>query len=169
MGVNLMTFDLDKKWKYLYFLKSDGSDGWSHCLSDEPLKISRHKLLSIAEINGRIKRDETFGLVFNAIASDPQLIECSDGLHEAVVLLGSTQRWKFFPVHFNRTVYRQLSHYVRTRKQYKLKHLIVATDVAWMNIAQLEITRRLLIELFEAQDTSEIDRLIVFKQENSAA
>jgi hypothetical protein len=167
-----MEIDLDKKWKYLHFLKDDGRDGWSLGLSDEPSNIPRDKLLSIAEINGKVKRDETFGLVFNAIASDPQLIECADGLHEAVVLLGassSTQRWKFFPVHLNRAVYRQFSNYVRHRRWCKAEQLVLATDMVWMNIPQLQIARYLLVELFKVEDLSEIDRLIVFKQENPAA
>jgi len=167
-----MEIDLDKKWKYLHFLKDNGRHGWSLGLSDEPSGVPRNKLLSIAEINGKVKRDETFGLVFNAIASDPQLIECADGLHEAVVLLdasSSTQRWKFFPVHLNRAVYRQFSNYVRHRRWCKAEQLVLATDMVWMNIPQLQIARYLLVELFKVEDLSEIDRLIVFKQENPAA
>ena len=172
MGVILMKINLDKKWKYLHFQKEDGLNGWSIGLSDEPSKILRNKLLSIMEINGKIKRDKTFAIVFNAMASDPQLIECSDGLHEAVTLLTpdstAESNWKFFPVYFNRTVYRQFSRYVRTRKRFSSKHSIMATDMAWMNISQLKLARRLLIELFQVEDTSEIDRLIAFKQDNPA-
>jgi hypothetical protein len=38
-----------------------------------------------------------------------------------------------------------------------------------MNLPQLKVARRLLIDLFSIQDASEIDRLIAFKQENPAA
>ncbi len=38
-----------------------------------------------------------------------------------------------------------------------------------MNIPQLQIATRLLAELFDVQDLSEIDRLIDFKQDNPAA
>ena len=162
-----MEIALNKKWKYLHFVKNDEPDGWSLGLSDEPSKVSHDKLLSITEINGKVKRDKTFAVVFNAMASDPQLIECSDGLHEAVVITfdsGAELKWKFFPVYFNRTVYRQFSNYVRLRKRNCLSLPVVATDMAWMNILQLEVARRLLIELLRSQDTSEIDSLIAFKQ-----
>jgi hypothetical protein len=107
MGVGLMEMEIDinKKWKYLHFLKDDGYDGWRLGLSDEPSGVPRSKLLSIAEINGRVKRDEIFGLVFEAIALDPQLIECADGLYEAISSFGtefssgcSGGHWLFFPV-----------------------------------------------------------------------
>lgn len=94
--------DLNRKWKYLQFFRDDGFQGWSLGLSDEPSEVPCDKLLSITEINSAVERDKTFGLVFDVIASDPQLIECADGLHEAVVLLASASskvpRWKFFPV-----------------------------------------------------------------------
>ena len=158
--------ELDKKWKYLQFVRNDGFDGWSLDFSDVRNTYCS-SLLSITEINGRIKRDETFAIVFNAMASDPQLIECSDGLHEAVTLLTpdstAESNWKFFPVYFNRTVYRQFSRYVRLRKRNCPSLPVVATDMAWMNILQLKLARRLLIELFQVEDTSEIDRLIAFK------
>ena len=167
MGANLMKIDLNKKWKYLQFVKNDGPDGWSLDFSDVRNTYCS-SLLSIMKINGKIKRDETFAIVFNAMASDPQLIECSDGLHEAVTLLtpNSTaeSNWKFFPVYFNRTVYRQFSRYVRLRKRNCPSLPVVATDMAWMNIQQLEVARRLLIELLGIQDTSEVDRLITFKR-----
>ena len=163
-----MKIDLNKKWKYLQFVKNDGPDGWSLDFSDVRNTYCS-SLLSITEINGRIKRDEIFAIVFNAMASDPQLIECSDGLHEAVILLTANStaesNWKFFPVYFNRTVYRQFSRYVRTRKRFSLKHSAMATDMAWMNISQLKLARRLLIELFQIENTSEVDRLLDFKQE----
>lgn len=163
-----MEINLDKKWKYLHFARNDGPDGWSLGLSDEPSKVSHDKLLLIAEINGKMKRDKTFAVVFNAITSDPQLIECSDGLHEAVVITsdsGVEPKWKFFPVYFNRTAYYQFSRYVRLRKRLCPNCPMVATEMAWMNIPQLEVVRRLLIELFGIQDTSEVDHLIAFKQE----
>ena len=69
--------ELDKKWKYLQFVKNNGFDGWSLDFSDVRNTYCS-SFLSITEINGRIKRDETFAIVFNAMASDPQLIECSD-------------------------------------------------------------------------------------------
>jgi len=170
-----MEIDINKKWKYLHFLKDDGYDGWRLGLSDEPSGVPRSKLLSIAEIKGRVKRDEPFGLVFEAIASDPQLIECADGLYEAVNCFGSEfgsgcsgGHWRFFPVRFNRIVYRQFSHYVRRRKQFNPQP-IVATDMMWMNIPQLQMATRLLTELFDVQDLSEIDRLIDFKQDNPVA
>lgn len=162
-----MQLELDKKWKYLHFRKEDGLNGWSLDFFDVRNTHCR-KLLSITEINGRIKHDETFALVFNAMASDPQLIECSDGLHEAVVITsdsGAEPKWKFFPVYFNRTAYYQFSRYVRLRKRNCPSLPVVATDMAWMNISQLEIARRLLIELFQIEDTSEVDHLIAFKQE----
>ena len=155
-----------KKWKYLQFARNDKFDGWSLDFSDVRNTYCS-SFLSITEINGRIKCDETFAIVFNAMASDPQLIECSDGLHEAVTLLTpdstAESNWKFFPVHFNRTVYYQFSRYVRLRKRNCPSLPVVATDMAWMNIQQLEVARRLLIELLGIQDTSEVDRLIAFK------
>ena len=163
--------DIDKKWKYLQFVRNNGFDGWSLEFSDVRNTYCS-SFLSITEINGRIKRDKTFAIVFNAMASDPQLIECSDGLHEAVTLLTpdstAESNWKFFPVYFNRTVYRQFSRYVRTRKRFSSKHSVMATDMAWMNISQLKLAQRLLIKLFQVEDTSEIDRLIAFKQDNPA-
>ena len=163
--------DIDKKWKYLQFVKNNGFDGWSLDFSDVR-NTHCSNLLSIAEINGRIKRDETFAIIFNAMASDPQLIECSDGLHEAVVQFpcdsSAGQRWRFFPVYFNRTVYCQFSHYVRKRKQFNPRRPVIAKDLMWMNDLQLKLARRLLIELFYAEDTSEVDRLIAFKQDDLA-
>ena len=173
MGVDLMEIDLNKKWKYLHFRKEDGFNVWSLGLSDELSKIPRSKLLSISEINGKVKRDNTFSSVFNAIASDPQLIECADGLYEAVVLFAKasspTQKWKFSPVHFNRTAYYQFSHYVRCRKRHYPGRSVIATDIVWMSIPQLQVVRQLLVELFGVEDTIEVDRLIVFKQDNPAA
>ena len=110
---------------------------------------------------------ETFRLAFNAIASDPQLIECADGPHEAAVSLGF---WKFFPVYFNRRVYQWFSNYVRSRKRFEDSDLPVeATDIEWMNVPQLKVARRLSIDPFNIQDVSEIDRLIAFKQGNLEA
>jgi hypothetical protein len=162
-----MEIDIDKKWKYLHFLKDDGRDGWRLGLSDKSPGVPRDKLFSTSAVQQKIRYDETFRLVFNAIASDPQLVECADGLHEATVSLGL---WKIVPVYFNRRVYQWFSNYVRSRKRLEDSDLPVeSTDIEWMNLPQLKVARRLLIDLFSIQDASEIDRLIAFKQENPAA
>lgn len=52
--------DIDKKWKYLHFLKNDKRDGWSLDLSDGPSNIPRGKLLLISTINHRIRSMRLF-------------------------------------------------------------------------------------------------------------
>lgn len=159
--------DLDKKWKYLRFLKDDGYDGWNLCYSDERFFTSDDTLLSSLEVNGRLKRDEIFLSVFNAVASDSQLIECSDGLYQAFRCSKKCNdfTWKIFPVYFNRLVWKQFSHYVRYRRKYKKRDqpTICVIDICWMNIPQLKVARRLLVENFSV-DISDIDKLIAFQE-----
>jgi hypothetical protein len=156
-------FDIDKKWKYLQFPRENSPDEWRISLSDEPSGISRDRLLSASQIYLLLQISEDFQLVFNAVSWCPQLVECSDGLYEARQLFGASLRWKLFPVLFNRKTWKQMSHYVRHRIHWAGGKLFPA-DFCWMNEAQLNLARRLMIESLKIADVSAIDEVLVYKR-----
>ncbi|MCC3508313.1 MAG: hypothetical protein EAZ86_19235 [Oscillatoriales cyanobacterium] len=166
----MQEFSIDKKWKYLQFSRCDNSgQGWTLDFSDERSGIPRDRLLSAGQINLRIKSDDIFFLVFNVLAEDSQLIECSDGLHQAFWLVNRSPRgyWKIFPTLFNRNMWRQLSSYLR----YRSKHhplVIESLKFAWMSKKQLQLTLRLMIESLGITDELAIfiiEELIADKEE----
>ncbi|MCC3564492.1 MULTISPECIES: hypothetical protein [unclassified Microcoleus] len=165
----MQEFSVDKKWKYLQFIRDDSPDGWSLNFSDEPSGISRDRLLSAGQIDVAIKADHTFFLVFNAMASDSQLIECSDGLHQAFELVNRSSRgcWKIFPTLFNRNMWRRLSSYLRYRSKHHTP-VIESLKFAWMSKWQLELTLTLMTESLGITDELAIltiEQLIEDKEE----
>ncbi|TAG60290.1 MAG: hypothetical protein EAZ28_07880 [Oscillatoriales cyanobacterium] len=150
----MQEFSIDKKWKYLQFLKNENSwHHWSLDFSDERSGIPRDRLLSSDQLSQTAKTGSTFLLVFNAVATDPQLIECSDGLYRAFQIVDGSPMttWKLFPIFFNQRVWRQLSSYLRFRESHYVP-LIDPHAFNWMTKKQLQLTLRLMIESLDITD-----------------
>jgi len=145
------------KSKYLRFFKNSSFGGWGFESSDQRLPGSRHELMTAEQINGRLSRDEFFLLIFQHIAGDPQLIECSNGLHEAFVVGRAFSGWRLLPCFFNRNMYLNFSHFVRRRRRDEIP--ISFDEIEWMNLAQLGLAKILCEELFKVS-TSAIDQQI---------
>ena len=165
-----MEWDIDKKWKYLHFYFDDGPDGWKLDFSDERLPTaSRNSLLSAEQINGRLIRDELFHITFNAIATDPQFIECSNGLHivHLAYTLGKNKdrkTWKVRPFVFNRNLWKAFSHYCRLCRREGWEMLVF--DFDWMTTDQLRLAKRLCEEVLCLPDTNTINKILKTRCKN---
>jgi len=143
--------------KYLRFFKEDSFDGWRFESSDERLSGSRHELMTAEQVNYRLSRNEFFLLTFQHIANDPQLIECSNGLHEAFMVGRSFSEWRLLPCFFNRNMYLNFSHFARRRRRDEIP--ISFDEIEWMNLVQLRLAKILCEELFKVSAPA-IDQLI---------
>jgi len=152
--------DIDKKWKYLYFPQNGFPGTWDLDCSDERPPISSHyDLLSAEQVNGKLMRDENFLMVFNAVAHDPQLIQCSNGLYVANYYIGfRISGWRIFPCFFNRHTWQQFSRLCRSRRRIGRK--IISSDIDWMNNCQLRLAKKLSKEVLGISDTAGIDNLL---------
>jgi hypothetical protein len=161
-------FSIDKKWKYVQFLREDSPEGWSLDFSDERSGIPRDRLLSVGEAYRKSKESECFSLVINAISSDPQLIEFADGLYEASQVVGTSPTiWRILPIFFNRSMWRQLSSYLRFRQRH-FAPIIESCKFEWMSKKQLQLTLRLMTESLGITDKLAllaIEQLITDKEE----
>jgi len=86
-------------------------DSWGVDSSDckEKLIEKELPLLSIAEVRRRVFDDEIFGIVLNALATDPQLLVCSDGEYRIYQYSLSPWGWICVPTTFNKRLWKQLS------------------------------------------------------------
>lgn len=80
----LTGWDLDKKYKYLCFYHKALPfmiDSWGMDCSDskEELLAKQYPLFSPGDIFEQSTFDETFRLVFDVMATDPQILLCSEG------------------------------------------------------------------------------------------
>lgn len=96
-----------KKWKYLYFLQNDKD--WSPNFSDINVCEEPERLLHSNKVKDLIIHDESFPLVFSAIADDPQLVVCSDGVYRFCRYSGSAWGWVCTPTHFSKKLWKILS------------------------------------------------------------
>lgn len=153
---NLFNCDMNES-KYLRFFKDNSFEGWGFESSDERLPGSHHELMTAEQINGQLSRDGFFLLIFQHIASDPQLIECSNGLHEAFAVGRAFSGWRLLPCFFNRNMYFKFSHFVRYRRRDETP--ISLDEIEWMNLVQLGLAKILCEELFKVSVPA-IDQLI---------
>ncbi|MEG3899947.1 MULTISPECIES: hypothetical protein [unclassified Microcoleus] len=147
----LAGWDIDRKYKYLCFYHKGFPfmrDSWGMDCSDfkQELLDAEWGLFSPRDISEHSQFDETFRLVLNAIASDPQLLLCSDGEYRICRYAGSGWNWVGTSVRFTKTLWKTLSsQYRRDRKngcRMHRMHLIALDD------AQFEIAQRLIYEVF---------------------
>ena len=147
----LTGWDIDKKYKYLCFYHKAFpfmNDCWGVDYSDikEELLEQQHPLFSPRDISERSTFDETFRLVLNAIASDPQLLLCSDGEYRIFRYSGSGWNWVGVPTVFTKLLWKKLSSQYRLAQNngYRMhrKHMIALDD------KQFETAQRLIREVF---------------------
>lgn len=99
--------------------------------------------------------DETFRLVLNAVASDPQLLLCSDGEYRICRYADSGWNWVGVPVRFTKDLWKQLSSQYRGARNSGCRmhrvHTIALDD------HQFALAQRLIREVFGDEiDTHEI-------------
>jgi hypothetical protein len=144
-------WDLDKKHKYLCFYHKAlpfMNDSWGFDCSDskEELIKKQYPLFSPKDIAQQAALDETFRLVLNATANDPQLLLCSDGEYRICGYAGSTWDWVVVPTRFTKLLWKELSSQYRLarNKGYRMyrTHIIALDDT------QFEIAQRLIRQVF---------------------
>lgn len=147
----LAGWDLDAKYKYLCFYHKAFlfmNDSWGFDCSDvkEELLEKQYPLFSPRDVSERSTFDETFRLVLNAIASDPQILLCSDGEYRICRYAGSKWDWVGVPARFTKLLWKNLSSQYRSARNsgYRMHrvHMIALDD------AQFEIAQRLIREVF---------------------
>lgn len=147
----LAVYDLDAKYKYLCFYHKAFpfmSDSWGFDCSDikEELLEKQYPLFSPDEVSTQAAFDETFRLVLNAIANDPQLLLCSDGEYRICRYSASGWGWVGTPTRFTKLLWKKLSSQYRAdrRNGYRMHriHMIALDDV------QFETAQRLIREVF---------------------
>lgn len=147
----LTGWDIDQKYKYLCFyhkafLFMNGS--WEFDCSDtkEELLEKQYPLFSLTDISEHSTFDETFRLVLNAIASDPQLLLCSDGEYRICRYSGSGWDWVGTPVRFTKSLWKKLSSQYRGARNNGNRmhrvHMIALDDT------QFEMAQRMIREVF---------------------
>ena len=163
--------DLDKKHKYLCFYHQAFpfmKDSWGvdYFDSKEKLLEQERGLFSSQEVSDYFSSCDEFQLVLNALATDPQLLICSNGeyvLYDRQHVFrrknpsyeNSHRGWVCLPAKFTRGGWKNLSSQYRraVREGIRLHrdHLLCCTD------RQFEIAQRLIREVFG----DEIDTLHV--------
>lgn len=106
--------DIDKKYKYLCFYHKAFpfmSDSWGVDFSDtkEQLLEKQYPLFSPRDVSMRSTFDETFRLVLNVTASDPQILLCSDGEYRIFRYADSGWNWVGVPTRFTKLLWKTLS------------------------------------------------------------
>lgn len=159
-GERLTGYDWEAKYKYLCFYRKaspfvNDSWGFDYSNSKEELLEKQYPLFLPKDISERAVFDETFRLVLNAIASDPQLLLCSDGEYRIVQYLDSRRNWVGVPTRFTKLLWKKLSSQYRFAKKngYRMHrtHMIALDD------KQFELAQHLIREIFGAEiDTHEI-------------
>lgn len=147
----LTGWDVDIKYKYLCFYHKAFpfmNDSWGFDCSDtkEELLEQQYPLFSSRDVSERSVFDETFRLVLNAIANDPQLLLCSDGEYRIVRYADSGWNWVGVPTRFTKPLWKKLSSEYREGKsngwRMHRSHMIALDD------AQFETAQRLIREVF---------------------
>ncbi|WP_373534728.1 hypothetical protein [Microcoleus sp.] len=156
----LTGWDIDIKCKYLCFYHKAFpfmNDSWGIDYSDskEELLENQYPLFSPRDIVEHSAFDETFRVVLNAIASDPQLLLCSDGEYRICRYSGSGWNWVGTPVRFTKLLWKKFSSQYRLARVggYRMHraHMIALDD------SQFETAQRLIREVFGGEiDTHEI-------------
>lgn len=152
--------NIDRKYKYLCFYHQAFSfmnDSWGVDYSDskEELLENQYPLFSPRDVSERSTFDETFRLVLNAIASDPQILLCSDGEYRIHRYAGSGWNWVGVPTRFTKELWKKLSSQYRGTRNagYRMHrvHTIALDD------AQFALAQRLIRTAFDDEiDTHEI-------------
>lgn len=148
----LKGWDIDKKYKYLCFYHKAFpfmSDSWEFDCSDikEELLEKQYPLFSPRDFSEQSTFDESFRLVLNAIASDPQLLLCSDGEYRIFRYSDSGWNWVGVPTRFTKFLWKKLSSQYRLARNngYRMhRAYMIALDDE-----QFEIAQRLIREVFD--------------------
>ncbi|MEG4861212.1 hypothetical protein QUB75_27120 [Microcoleus sp. K1-B6] len=156
----LTGWDLDAKHKYLCFYHRAlpfMKDSWGMDYSDskEELLENQYPLFSPKDIYEHVKFDETFRLVLNAIATDPQLLLCSDDEYRICRYAGSGWGWVGTPTQFTKFLWKKLSSQYRADRnngcRMRRTHMIALDD------SQFALAQRLIRLVFDDEiDTHEI-------------
>ncbi|MEG5159556.1 hypothetical protein QUB37_03780 [Microcoleus sp. AT3-A2] len=156
----LTGWDLDKKYKYLCFYHKAFpfmNDSWGFDCSDtkEELLEQQYPLFSPRDISEQSTFDETFRLVLDVVATDPQILLCSDGEYRICRYSGSRWGWVGTPTRFTKSLWKKLSSQYRADRNrgcpIHRAHMIALDD------AQFEIAQRLIRLVFGGEiDTYEI-------------
>lgn len=144
--------------EYLYFCSENGINGLFLSWSNEPV-AAISSLLSSFYLRRKL-RQRFFVEVIKPFLTECQKIVCSDGVFQ-IVWRPEFERYLVVPVRFNRELYWELSHHLRLcRRKGRLR--LRALDFSWMDLHKLQLTRRIVLELFDACnfDTTELDSLI---------
>ena len=144
-------YDLDTKYKYLCFYHKAFpfmNDSWGFDCFDtkEELLEKQYPLFSPRDVSRQATFDETFRLVLNAIASDPQLLLCSDGEYRIFRYAGSGWNWVGVPTRFTKLLWKKLSSQYRANRKngYRMHraHMIALDD------ERFKTAQRLVREVF---------------------
>lgn len=156
----LTGWSLDKKYKYPCFYHKGfpfmkNSWGVDYSDSKKELLENQYPLFSPKEVSERSTFDETFRLVLNAIATDPQILLCSDGEYRILRYADSGWGWVGVPTRFTKLLWKKLSSQYRADRsngcQMHRTHMIALDDT------QFETAQRLIREVFNDEiDTHEI-------------
>ncbi len=147
----LTGWDLDAKYKYLCFYRKAlpfMKDSWGVDYSDskEELLENQYPLFSPRDISEHSTFDETFRLVLNAIATDPQILLCSDGEYRIRRYAGSGWGWVGTPIQFTKSLWKKLSSQYRADRNNGCRmhrtHMIALDD------SQFAVAQRLIREVF---------------------
>ena len=147
----LTGWDLGTKYKYLCFYHKAFpfmNDSWGFDCSDtkEELLENQYPLFSPRDVSERSTFDETFRLVLNAIASDPQLLLCSNGEYRIFRYSDSGWNWVGVPTRFTKLLWKKLSSQYRSARNNGWRmhraHMIALDD------EQFETAQRLIREVF---------------------
>jgi len=150
----LTGWDIDKKYKYLCFYHKAFpfmNDSWGMDCSDfkEELLEKQWPLFSIPDILEHIIYDEIFRLVFNAMATDPQLILCPDGEYRIYEYSGSVWGWVCAPTTFTKQLWKKLSS--QYRKARSGNHELHRDHMICLEDSQFETAQRLIREVYSGE------------------
>lgn len=147
----LTGWDLDAKYKYLCFCHKAlpfMNDCWGMDCSNtkEELLKKQYPLFSPRDVFMRSTFDETFRLALNAIATDPQILLCSDGEYRIFRYAGSGWNWVGVPTRFTKLLWKALSSQYRSARKNGCR--IHRTHMIALDDTQFEIAQRLIRQVF---------------------
>jgi hypothetical protein len=152
--------DKNKKYKYLCFYHKGFpfmKNSWGVDFSDskEELLEKQYPLFLPKDIYHQKCFDETFGVVLDVLASDPQLLLCSNGEYRIHQCSSSKWGWIGVTTKFTKLLWKRLS------SQYRLArnegHRLHRTHMVALDDTQFELAQRLIRQVFGDEiDTHEI-------------
>jgi hypothetical protein len=126
-------------------------DSWGFDCSNSKQKLldEQYPLFSPQDISERVS-DETFWLVLNSLASDPQLVLCSDGEYRIFRCAGSAWGWVGVPSRFTKKLWKKLSSQYRSARSSGFR--LHRTNMIALDYAQFAIAQRLIRQVFDDED-----------------